>query len=104
MIKFLTRKHTEGVRLSFREGDMSLMDLVKQAKRSGRLHLGYHYVLHKNGTISKGIDDAFYADYTLPHHQTSLYILVMGGHLNDAQQHALQRLLDDLNLNLIKED
>lgn len=104
MIKFKKRESTENVRLAFREGkDATLKDIEKQARRAGKLNLGYHYILHKNGMVDKGIDYDLYADYELAHHKTAIYVLVIGAQLNDVQKHALKGLLHTLKLEL-KED
>lgn len=104
-IKFRKRDITEGVRVVIKDvPDVSVGTLTVIAKRDGKLHLGFHYVLRRNGSIEKGIEYDHIADYELPHADTSLYVLAIGTELNDAQRQGLQMLLDSLKLPLVLDE
>lgn len=100
MIKFKTRETTECIRLHF---DNSMDKLtneeikLKQLKK-GKLNLGYHYILRKNGDLVEGIDDRYFADYELDGYKTSIYVLVTADKLTDAQKITLKTLKDKLDL------
>lgn len=106
MIVFKKRKVTKDVRIVFRpvSGSVTLQDLERQARRSGKFNLGYHYILFKNGVVEKGIDEELYADYDLRHYETSIYVLAVGESLNDAQRYALKQLTDKLQLEVKEGD
>ena len=99
MIKFKQRSDkAQEIRLDFLPEDMSTPDLERRMRWKGWFCLGYHYVLHENGTIDEGIPLDQYPDPSLPGWIDSLYIAVMCKQLNDAQKLSLSKLKKKLNI------
>lgn len=103
MIKYLEREITEGIRLFFNpDGDsFSKEELELIAKRSGKFHLGFHYILRKNGDLEKGIELKHYADSELDGYKTSVYVMVTADKLTDATNKTLNALKNELKLPVI---
>lgn len=103
MIKFLQRETTEAIRLYFDSTaeKLSKRELEVRAKRNGKLDLGFHFILRKNGELEKGIDEKNYADYELDGYKTSIYVLVTADKLTDSAKFTLNTLADKLKLAVI---
>lgn len=100
MIKFKTRELSDCIRLHFDSSlnDLNADELLNKRMKQGKLNLGFHYILYKDGELVKGIDNKYYADYELDGYKTSIYVLVTADKLTDAQRTTLNELKATLNL------
>ena len=105
MIKFKERTESpKAIRLAFTPNDMSKDDYENKMKGNGWFCLGYHFVLHENGVIEKGIPLEQYADPSLPEWKDSIYVIVMAITISDVQKFALRKLEADLKLPIVMGD
>lgn len=105
MINFKKREETNGIALSYTKADMPLKEYEKNVKCQGWFTVGYHYLLHANGSIEEGIPCEQYAEPPINHCQDCICVLVMGqndGKTNKIQESALNLLADELNLKIIR--
>lgn len=103
MITFSKRNDTQCIRMAYRPRyiGMSLDEITKEVRRSGKLNLGFHYVLDDKGKLTKGIDNELFADPELDGSNNSIYVLMLSESLSDSQRHTLTKLSDDLKLGVI---
>lgn len=105
MINFKKREETNGIALSYTKANMPLKEYEKNVKCQGWFTVGYHYLLHPDGSVEEGIPAEQYAEPPIKHYQDCICILVMGqneGCLNKLQESALTLLADELQLEVIR--
>ncbi len=100
MVTFLARETTDGILLHYRPKAerVDIDTLTRQAKRSGLLNLGYHYVLRTDGELEEGIPFEQYANTELEGADRNIVVLVTSRELTDAQKLSLSGLSDRLGL------
>lgn len=102
-IKFKEREVTKGIALHYNMVDVPLKDFEVSMKRMGWFSVGYHYVIHRDGSIEKGIDTPQYADPSVKGYRDHVCVLIMGqvqGEMNPLQVNAVHNLAEKLNLEI----
>lgn len=100
MLTFKTRERTEAIRLDYHPEykGKTHRQILQDLRGKGSLNLGYHYILHTDGTLEKGIDYDLYASPLLVAADASIYILVTSDRLSDMAHLALKELAETLRL------
>lgn len=100
---YLKREETKGIHLDFTPVDMDAYDFGRQQVGKGWLNTGYHYIIHPDGLIEKGIPEDQYGDSSILHFHDCICVLVMGvGPDEEAhwKKMAWPLLKDKLNIDL----
>lgn len=100
-MKFRNRKTTDFLYIHMRDtGGLTMKELHRDAMRSGKLTVDYHYVLQESGIVEEGRDRYAVAGNQLDDAERSLYVLIdtgKDGLMTDAQRLSLSELMDVLN-------
>lgn len=75
---YLKRAETNGIHLEFTPEDMPAYEFGRERVGEGWLNTGYHYIIHPDGEIEKGIPEEQYADPSILDSRDCICILVMG--------------------------
>ncbi|MBS5519636.1 MAG: hypothetical protein KHX13_04805 [Acidaminococcus intestini] len=76
--KYKTREETLGIHLDFTPIEMDAYDFGRRQVGKGWLNIGYHYIIHLDGSIERGIPEEQYADPSILHFHDCICVLVMG--------------------------
>jgi len=79
--------------------EMPVKELSKVARREGKLHVDYHFYIHRDGTVEQGRDETVIAGYGLENSERSIYVLVDSGdvmQITDSQKLSLFLLTESL--------
>lgn len=75
---YLEREETQGIHLDFTSEDIPAYEFGRKQVGKGWLNTGYHYIIHPDGTIEKGIPEKQYADPSILGANDCICVLVMG--------------------------
>ena len=102
-IKFAKRKETNGIAVvnACQYDAFSATELEQVFRRKGEVNLGFHFLLHEDGRLEAGIPLEQYARSTLRRARDCVYVLATSEKTNRKQRARLQRLADDLNLEVV---
>lgn len=103
-MKFKEREVTKGIALHYTMVDEPLKDYEKAMRRAGWFSIGYHYLVHPNGNIEKGLETAQYADPTVEGYRDCVCVLIMGqveGEMSKLQRSAVLNLAKKLDLDIM---
>lgn len=100
-MKFRNRKATDFLYIHLKNtGGLTLKELHRDAMRSGKLTVDYHYVVQESGIVEEGRDRYAVAGNQLENADNSLYILIDTGDdglMTDAQRLSLNELMEVLH-------
>lgn len=92
-LTFKERDVTTGIHLTYNMADIPLEEYEKHVMRDGWFSVGYHYIIHPDGSAEAGLPVSQYADPSIEGWQDSICILLMGA--PEGQPTALQRAAID---------
>lgn len=99
-MKFKLRPSTDFLYIHLKDtGGLSVRELHREARKAGKLDIGYHYVVQENGVVEQGREQYVVAGYDLENCDRSIYVLVdcgENGKLTDSQKVSLQDLKDSI--------
>lgn len=99
-MKFKLRPSTDFLYIHLKDtGGLTVPELHREARKTGKLDIGYHHVIQKNGVVEQGRAQDEVAGYDLENCDRSIYVLVDCGEnnkLTDAQKVSLQDLKDSI--------
>ena len=75
---YLKREETNGIHLDFTAEDIPAYEFGRQMIGKGWLNTGYHFIIHPDGEIEKGIPIVQYADPSILDSHDCICIMVMG--------------------------
>ncbi len=102
-LKLATRPETNGIALVYDKtlDGFTAHELDLKERQRGEINLGYHFVLHEDGTLETGIPSFYYARSTLRRWRDCIYVLVTSEKLNSVQKDKLDYLARELNLEVV---
>ena len=96
-MKFRTRETTTFLYVLFRDlKGFSAEDLHKEARRAGKLAVGFHYLVRESGVVALGREADAVADYDMENCDSAIYVLVDQGQRKrptDSQRTAVKALI-----------
>lgn len=101
--RYLKRKVTDHVALGFYKDDVSAYEFGRIMLGKGWFNTGYHYIVHPNMQIEKGIPIEQMGDPSINGWQDSICILAVGVDPKDGQkwkEHVYPWVKRELNLTL----
>lgn len=76
--KYLKRRETKYISVSFYPRDMSAYDFGRMMLGKGWFNTGYHYIIHPDASIEEGIPKEQLGDSSIDGWMDSVCVLVMG--------------------------
>ena len=99
-MKFIVREKTDHLNILFQDtGGLSAQELHREARRTGKFAVDFHYVVQRNGIVEAGREPYVVAGAPFENSKTSVCILVdVGetGKMTDSQKVGLKDLLSGL--------